>query len=804
VLQDAVSDFRHGARLLRRSPLFTFAALATMALGVAAVTTIFAVVHAVVLRPLPFRDPERLVALWESNPERGWVFTYAAPANVLDWRERAGSFEDVAAHGGVGRMSLSGDGEPERISGAYVTGNFFSVLGITPRLGRGFSMEETWKGASDVVVLGHGLWRRRFGSDPEIVGRRVQIDAQARTVVGVAPEGFRFPSRETDLWVPLGWDPAITSEFWFRRAHFLWPIARLRAEATLESARAELAAVARKLEEEYPETNRAMGAGATPLHEWITGDTRRSLLLILASAGLVLLAACANVGSLVLARATGRAREMAVRGALGAGRLRLVRQILAESLLLGALGGALAVVLSILSLPALVAVLPEEIPRLHEVRFGAEPLAFGLAASLATALLFGLFPALSAGDSGIGTALRGSGRGITRRSGWSRQAIVASEVALAVILTTGAVLFLRSFHRLTQVPAGFEAKGVWTATVDLPRSKHDGNSALRFHEEILERLSQRPGVAAAATDHLPLTGLHWTEDFLFEGRPEEEAGVEFHRRVVSPGYFRTMGVPLLEGRDFLASDSAHAPPVVIVNQSVRRQFFGAEDALGKRIAFENERPIAWMTIVGVVADEKLESLSAPNRPEIFVPLAQQPERALRYVWKSDAEPEALARAFRAEVSSLDPDVPLDGVGPLESVVEASVARPRLLLTLLGGFASVALFLAALGVYGVIALGVSERRNELSIRMALGARAGALVRMAAVQSLRAVTLGLLVGLLSAIALAGALSGQLYGVRARDPWTFAIVGAAVAISTALASYLPARRVVRLDPIAHLRCE
>jgi predicted permease len=314
-MRDFWLDARHGARPLRRSPLFAFVALATITVGVSAVTAIFSVVHAVVLRPLPFQEPERLVALWESNPERSWMFTYASPANVLDWRERVSSFEDVAAHGGTGKISLSGDGDPERVSGAYVTGNFFSVLGITPHLGRWFSMEETWKGASDVVVLGHGLWRRRFGADPTVVGRRIQLDARPRTVVGVAPEGFQFPSSDVDLWVPFDWDRKATSTLWFRRAHFLWPIARLKPETTLDAARAELEGVARRLQEEYPETNRAMSAGVTPLHEWITGDTRRSLLLILASAGLVLLAACANVGSLLLARATARSGD-GVRGAL--------------------------------------------------------------------------------------------------------------------------------------------------------------------------------------------------------------------------------------------------------------------------------------------------------------------------------------------------------------------------------------------------------------------------------------------------------------------------------------------------------
>jgi predicted permease len=803
-MQDVWQDVKYGARLLRRSPLFALVALATIAVGVSAVTAIFAVVHAVVLRPLPFHEPERLVALWESNPERNWRFTYASPANLLDWRERVSSFEDVAAHGGTGKISLSGDGDPERVSAAYVTGNFFSVLGVDPYLGRGFSMEETWRGAGDVVVLGHGLWRRRFGADSSVVGRRIQLDATPRTVVGVAPEGFQFPSRDVDLWVPFGWDREGTSALWFRRAHFLWPFARLNPETTLESARSELESVARKLEEEYPETNRAMGAGATPLHEWITGDTRRSLLLILASAGLVLLAACANIGGLLLARATARSREMAVRGALGAGRLRLVRQLLSESLLLAGVGGMLAVALSSLTLPALVAFLPEEIPRLHEVRFGGELLAFAIAASLATALAFGLVPALHASRAGLGTKLREAGRGLTRPRSRARQVLVSAEVALAVILTTGAVLFLRSFHHLTEVPAGFDPSGVWTATISLPPSKYESASRERFHRELLERLRHAPGVlSAAACDHLPLTGLHWTDDYRFEGRPKGEAAVEIHRRAVSPGYFRTLSVPILEGRDFTDADAASGTPVVVINETVRRNYFGAQDALGKRIAIEDDEP-HWRTIVGVVSDEKLESLWSPNRPEIFVPLAQDSGSAARYLWKSRVEPSGIIRALRAELSSLDPEVPLDEVAPVASVVSVSVARPRLLLTLLGGFASVALLLAGLGVYGVVALGVGERRSELSIRLALGARPGELVRRVAGQSLFPVAAGLALGLVSAIALSGALSGQLHGVSPRDPLTLALVGTAVGIAASLASYFPARRVSRLDPLQSLRSE
>ncbi|MGH9333090.1 MAG: ABC transporter permease, partial [Vicinamibacteria bacterium] len=639
-MRDAWHDLKHGIRFWRRSPLFSVFALATIALGVGATTAIFAVVEGVLLRPLPFQEPERLVALWEKNPERGWMFNLSSPANYLDWRERVSSFEDVTAHGGIGGFSLSGQGEPEMLSGVYVTGNFFSVLGAAPEIGRGFSMEETWEGASDVVVLSHGLWQRRFGSDPAAVGRRIVLGASLRTVVGIAPRGFDFPAKGIDLWVPIGWAPKDRAEVWFRRAHFMSPVARLRPEATTASAAYELEAIASRLEREFPETNRSMGAGLTPLHDWITGDTRRPLMVILAAVGLVLLGACANLGNLLLARATTRSREMALRGALGASRARLIRQLLLESALLAAIGGVLAVLIAKIALPLLVSSLPSEIPRTTEVSFGGPVLGFGFLASLATALAFGLVPAIQASRAGLSTTMREGGRGLTGSRSRTPQLLVVSEVALAVVLATGAGLLLRSFLSISSTPKGFDAEDVWTATVSLPFSKYDDPPEReRFHADLLERLESLPGVAsAAAADHLPLTGVHWTTDFLFEGRPPEQAGIEFSRRLVSPGYFRTMGVPILEGRDFAPSDRATSEPVVVINDAVRRLHFAAEDAVGTRIAFENEEPRRWLTIVGVVGDEKIESLSAPSRPEIFLPLSQEPAGSVRYVFRSAIDP----------------------------------------------------------------------------------------------------------------------------------------------------------------------
>jgi putative ABC transport system permease protein len=622
----------------------------------------------------------------------------------------------------------------------------------------------------------------------------------------VAPRGFEFPYRGTDLWVPFGWKAEFRGEVWFRRAHFLWPIARLRPGATLASASAELQAVASQLAAEYPETNRSMGAGLTPLHEWITGDTRRPLVIVLASVALVLLGGCVNLGNLLVARAEARSREMAIRGALGAGRARLVRQLLVESLLLSALGGLLAIAVARASLPLLVASLPPEIPRTTEVSFRETVLAFGILASVATALAFGLVPALQASRTFPGIVLRESGRGATSSRSRLRKTLVASEVALAVLLASAGLLLLRSFLSLAAVPAGFDPEGLWTATISVPYAVYDEEKQRRFHSEVLEELRTVPGVVSfAAADHLPLTGVHYTTDYVFEGRPPEEAGVEISRRRVSPGYFRTMGVPLFAGREFTDGDTARAAPVAIINESLRRSYFTAEEPIGKRIAIETEEPRRWITIVGVVGDEKLETLSAPAHPEVVFPLFQEDTPpTVRYVFRSSIDSETVTRALRRTVASLDAGVPVHEVGPVDELIGESVARSRFLVTLVGSFAALALFLAAFGIYALAANAVAQRKTEIGIRMALGARRAEVVRMITVQSIQPVAIGLVLGLAAALLLSEALSGLLYGISAQDPGTLALVAVSTAALGVLSSYLPARLASRVDPARSLRAQ
>jgi putative ABC transport system permease protein len=799
---DLWHDVRYGARVLWKTPLFTLVALATLALGIGANVTIFAAIQAVLLRPLPFSEPERLVAIWEKNPERNWMFNVAAPANMLDWRERNRSFVDVGAYGGVEGFALSGEGDPEMVPGYQVTGNFFDVLGVPPLLGRGFRVEETWAGQSDVVVLSEKLWRRRFGAEPGVVGRRITVDGKPLSVVGVMPSGFDFPSRQAELWTSVAFEPPWRAEVWFRRAHFLSTLARLKPGVSLDEARTDLESIASDLEREYPETNRSMGAGLTPLREWIVGDSRPALLVLFASVALVLLVACANVANLLLAKASTRAQEVAVRSALGAGRARIARQLLIESLILSGVGGAAGVVLANLSLPALIRFVPEQIPRLSEARIDGVVLGFTVLACVATALLFGLAPALQA-SRGQGTKLRLRGRSRPRAS--TRQLLVVSEVALAVVLAAGAGLFIRSFLRLTQVSPGFEPGNLWTADLSVPETRYpEDKDRARFHRELLDRVRALPGiVAAASVDSLPLTGTHWTSDFLVEGH-EGEVGLEFNRRRLSPGYFRTMGVPLRSGREFTDSDDAQAPPVVVINRALAERYFPNEDPIGRHIAFENEEPRRWLTVVGVAGNEKTEGLAASAWPEIFVPWSQVPAGTLRYVWKPKGDPEAALRAFRSEVAALDPDLPLSHVGPLEDVVTSSVSRQRFLTTLVGAFAALALALAAIGIYGVVSFGVSQRTYEISVRMALGARASDVVRMMTRESFVFGALGVALGIVAALALGRVLGGLLFDVSTSDPGTFSIV-AVVTIGVAyLASYLPARRATRVEPASSLRAE
>ena len=813
-LRDLGDDVRYALRSLGRSRGFTAAALLTLALGIGAASAIFSVVYGVVFRPLPFPEPGRLAMLWEKNPERDWMFNSVAPANFLDWRERGGDvFADVTSHAfWVSDLALTGGGEPVTVRTKSVFGNYFSVLGVEPALGRGFREEESWEGADLVTVLADGLWRRRFGGDPGVLGREIELEGRRYTVIGVMPPSFSYPDEERiDVWIPFGWDRAARGEVWFRRAHFVWAIARLAPGVTPEEADARLEAIAGRLEAEYPETNRLMGAGLTPLHEWVVGDTRRPLLVLLAAVGVLLAIACVNVANLQLARATARRPELAVRGCLGAGRGRLVRQLLAESGLLALAGGAAGVALGFAGTRALLALAPADLPRTGEVRFDGVAVGFALAVTALAALASGLAPALRASAAEPAAALGGSSEGTGRATGGrrgqrGRSALVVAELALAVVLVAGAGLLARSLLLLGRVDPGFRAEGVITAGLNLPETRYSENAdVVGLFDRALARIRALPGVEhAGAVSSLPLDGTTFTSDFAIEGRDREDYGVDVHRRFLSPGYFEALGVPVVAGRAFGPGDDAEATPVVMINETLARRHFAGEDPIGARIATDRypDEGSLWRTVIGVVGDERIEGLATSARDELFHPIAQAPRQGLHLVAAGPGDPKALIEPIRREIAALDPDLPLYEIRTLEEIVAASVVRERFVALLVSLFAAVAAALAAIGVYGVLAYAVTRRTRELGIRMALGAAARDVFGLVLRRALAMAAAGLALGIGGALLFGRLLSGLLYGVEPADPATLGAVAAFVLALALAAALLPGRRAASVEPSTALR--
>ncbi|MEJ2217136.1 MAG: ABC transporter permease [Gemmatimonadota bacterium] len=807
------SDVRFGLRMLRRNPSFTVMAVLVLALGIGANTAIFSAVNAVILRPLPFRDSGRLYMLTESNPEKGWVDNIVAPANMLDWKERVKAFQDVGAYETFpARATLTGDGSPQVLTFAGVTGNFFNVLGVDPVAGRALRPEETWDQAARVVVLSHAAWQNRFGGDPGVVGRMLTLDGRGYRVVGVMPAGLSYPFQGMDGWVPTRWDPANRTQTWFRRAHWLRAIARLRPGVTPAAANAELQAVVKQLQKEYPETNRVMGANMTPLHRFLVGDTRTPLLVLLAAVGLLLLIACANVGNLLLVRASGRRRELAVRGALGAGRPRLVRQLLTESLLLSTFGGAAGLAVGWAGTRVLERLQPEGLLRVSHFALDPTVVGYVVAITVASGLLFGVAPAFWTGRMVPGTALREGGRTGAPGRGARRTAsgLVVGEVALALLLVVGAGLLVRSFWQLQRVDVGFRPNGVLAVWLDLPDARYDTGDKLDvFYDELVRRVRALPGVtSAAAISVVPLDRSHgwWTSDFSVEGRPRDAYGTEVAHREVTPGYFRTMGVPLLRGRTFTATDRAGAAPVIVVNEALAQQYFRGQDPLGQRITFDKEpdSTSVWRTIVGVVGNDHQNGVAQPTQIEIFQPFPQHPRNGMMLVARTPADPAALTPAIRRVVKDMDPLLPLLSVRTMADVHTTALARPRFLMTLLLLFAGIALTLAVVGVYGVTAQMTRRRTQEIGVRIALGARTGDVVGLVLLRGATLMGAGLAIGIAAALLATRAMRALLFDIAPTDAVTFAAVAAILAAAGLLASWLPARRAGRVDPVEALKAE
>jgi predicted permease len=799
-------DLAYALRRLAHAPGFTFVAIATLALGIGANSAIFSVIDGVLLRPLPYADPERLVmvsATWKEKP------VVMSPLNFLDVAAAARSFEGLAATDGGG-VTLTGNGAPERVEGASVSASFFDVLGARPMLGRGFVAEENEPGRTKVVVLGEGLWRRRFGADPGIVGQSIAVNREPHVVVGVAPAAVAFPEG-AELWRPMEYDAVFRTLS--RGAWYLTVIGRLRPGVPVETAREEVRAIGRDLERRYPDHNEGVGATIRPLQAALVGPSRTALLVLLGAVGLVLLIACVNVANLLLARSAARQTEVAVREALGAGRARLVRQLLTESLVLALLGGGAGVLLASASLGSLLALQPGGIPRLAEVRIDRTVMLFAAGLSVATGLLFGVFPALHATATSTAQTLReGSGRAVAGGGHRLRGGLVVVQLALAMMLLAGAGLLLRSFDRLRRVDPGFRAGSALTFRLSLPESAYGEEPRVAaFYAELLRRLDALPGVdGAGAVMGLPLSGLSFMLSFEVEGRPPVPFAQQasLHVRTATPGYFPAMGIPLLRGRGLEPGDTAQSRPVVVLSESAVRRYFPDQDPLGQRIVVGWRRPDgmpkAGGEVVGIVGDVRDLGLDRAHPPEIYIPHAQLPTQAMDLVVRSTVDPWSLRSAVERAVAGLDPELPLARVQTLDAIVARSVSEPRFYMVLLGAFAGMAVLLAALGIFGVMSYAVVQRQREIGIRVALGAHPAEVLGMVMRHALGLTALGVAVGLLGALALSRVLRSLLFEVSPTDPATLAGVGLALAAVALLASYLPARAATRVDPLTALRSE
>jgi predicted permease len=799
-------DLAYALRRLRQAPGFTAVAVATLALGIGANGAIFSVVNAVLLRPLPFEEPQRLVRLsqtWKGKP------SVYSPQNFLDVQAAAKSFESLAVYDTSG-VTLTGRGQPASLTGTEVSTTFFDVLRIRPALGRAFDAGENEPGHTKVAVLGHRLWRERFAGDPAVVGQTVQLNREPFTIVGIAPAGFAFPEG-AELWTPLEYDARFRSNS--RGAWYLGTVGRLKPGATVAQAREEVATIHARLARAYP-ADEGVGGTVASLQEAIVGDSRRALVVLLGAVGLVLLIACVNVANLLLARVAARESELAVRTALGAGRFRLMRQLLTESLTLSVLGGAAGILLAAFSLDALLALQPQGVPRLVEVRVDRAVVAFAAVLSVLTGLVFGVFPALHMTTRPTAESLRESSRGVLSGRGHRmRSGLVVGQMALAMMLLAGAGLLLRSFTQLRSVDPGFRSENVLTFRLSLPDSAYrdDDGSRVSFYGRLLDRLSALPGVrSAGAVMRAPLTGANFNLSFEVKGRPPlppaQQPSMEI--RVATPEYFRTMGIPVRRGRPLTGRDVEGAPQVVVISESAARRHFAGEDAMGKFIVLGWGRgegqPKVGGEVVGIVGDVKDHGLAEEKPPELYVAYAQVPIQTMDVVLGTSVTPRSLVPSVEKVVHELDPELPVARMATLDEVVARSISEPRFYMVLLGAFAAMAVFLAALGIFGVLSYSVVQRSREIGIRAALGAHPRDVLRMVLGHAASLALVGVLAGLVGAVALSRAIGSLLFELSPTDPLTLGSMAVLLASVALLASYLPARRATRVDPLIALRSE
>jgi putative ABC transport system permease protein len=806
-MEALLQDIRYAVRQLAKRPAFTAAAALTLALGIGTSTAIFSVANGVLLRPLPYADPDRLVMLWETTPQLS-VMMVAYP-DFLDWRSRSRTFDEVAVYNRYHSMNLTGAAEPERLAAAMASANLFRTLGVRPALGRAFQDEEDQPGAARVAIISAGLWQRRFGGAADVVGRTITLDGDPYTIVGVTARTFQLAGA-IDVWVPVG--PFITPDLMNRNNHpGLVAIARLRPGTNLQGSREDMARVAGQLAADYPASNQGVGVTITPLGDIVVGGARPTIEALLVAVGLVLLIACVNVANLLLALGTSRVREIGVRFALGASRARVVRGLLTESIVLALVGGAAGVGFALWGVAVLRAHAIGIVPRVSTIAVDWWVLAFSAGISVAAGLGFGVVPALRAARTGLTDSLREGGWRATtgRASLHARRGLVGAEVGLSLVLLIAAGLMIRSFMELDRVAPGIDPHGVLTMQIALPSAKYPSDESGRvFFRTLLERLSSLPDVRAAGIgDPLPFGQGGWQAGVTLEGVPEAVPGQNplVDAAVVNGDYFQALRIPLLRGRRFTEADNAQAPRVVLVSAALVQRFWPGQDAVGKRIHFGGAADTGerWMSVIGVVGDVRRDLEAAP-RPEFYLPYSQAQVGSLSVVLRTEGDPSLLAPAARRAILAIDPDQPVFDMQTMTDRLGTVLATRRFRMLLFGVFAAVALGLALLGIYSVMSQLVAQRTHEIGVRLALGAQPGAVRRLVLRQAMQPVLAGLGAGLLAALATSRLLVGLLFGVRPADPLTFGAVTLLVVAAALTASYLPARRAAGVDPVVALRTE
>ena len=797
------SDIRYALRSLAKTPGVTLIAILTLGLGIGATTTVFSCVNALFLRPFPYADSYRLAAIRSDNPSRGWVGGSVSYPNFVDWQAQARSFTGLAAHGGQS-FNMSGGDEPERLEGEAITWNMFGLLGLKPAMGRDFVPDDGREGAAPVTILSAGLWERRFGADSAILGRAINLNGVPYTVVGILGPPIQFPD-DAKLWVPIARSPTER-----RGMNSLNVIGRLADGVSFAAADAEIKGIAARLEQQYPEENAEWTASVVPLRTEEANDYKTVLQVMMGAVGFVLLIACANVANLQLSRAAARHREMAIRAALGAGRMRIVRQLLTESILLSLAGAAFGIVIALWGLDLIVAAVPSDKPFWMVFTIDGRVLAFTAAVAVGTGVLFGLAPIWQAGRVDVHASLkegsRGSGTGGARQR--LRHSLVVAEVALSMVLLVGAALMIRTFLQLQRVDPGFDRRNVLASWVVMAGPRYDAMlSRAAFLDQVLPRLRALPGVtAAAASQAPPLSQSSSSSSFTIEGwstRPGER--LEGNWQSVTAGYVTFLGIPMLGGRDISAQDVRDSSLVAVINKTMAEHYWAGQDAVGKRFRFGSDEPDSpWFTVIGVAGDVRHEKLGAPPEDQFYIPYTQAAYRGMMLMVRTSGEPAALAAAMRREVAAVDPQLPLFEQKTMEAMFRFSMWEQRLYGAMFGSFAAVALLLAAVGLYGVMAYMVTLRTHEIGIRMALGAQRRDMLRMVVRRGITLAALGVSIGLVGSFAVTGVLRGFLYGVSATDPLSFIGIPLVLSLVAFLASWIPARRATRVDPMLALRYE